>query len=274
MLSGRISQGKWLPLLENAEFGATWKNEYSPINIGRFTKLKAVWRNGGITSTCLHDSFDNWKKISSDDITASSQITDPNRAFDSDLSTEWRSTSVSGQWIQTKFVSKRRVAKYTLSAYSTYLTNMPTSWVLEATDDRNSRIWTKIDEQFSVSWTSNEVKEYVVNSRRAGLFLFYRLRFTHEKVVELRIWEINYFATRWNAHGFPSCDVPTNGIWKPFWWFTSSTWPSDVSNVLGKAYDGTCKPTDEICFQRLPDFLEEDCLHLHVHSVYLELLFQ
>lgn len=46
--------------------------------------------------------------------------------------------------------------------------------------------------------------------------------------------------------------------WQRFWWWTpGQSWPADATDVLKNAY-GTCKEENPYCFQRLPNWANED----------------
>jgi hypothetical protein len=117
MLSGYKPNGKWVKLLHNANLDASSAISYKPLAIGKFSKVKAVWKDGTISSKCLSETS-LYTEITPSQAIASSEASvsfRANKLIDNNHNTRWTSNGVQDgnkEWIRFEFSGREKIVKY------------------------------------------------------------------------------------------------------------------------------------------------------------------
>jgi hypothetical protein len=84
----------------------------------------------------------------------------PAKAFDNNAANFWASNGkVAPQWLEYDFGSNKAIRQYSLASYSSFVSSMVTSWVLEYYD---GSAWQVADSRSGQSWSANETKTFTV----------------------------------------------------------------------------------------------------------------
>jgi hypothetical protein len=124
------------------------------------------------------------------------------RAFDNDIDTAWEAQEFTDfSWLCYDFGvgSQTNVLEYTITAPDSYVSDTPTQWEFQYSDDGSS--WTTVDSRTALSWNTSEVKVFnnfsigssgvVVNSPVINL------------TQNFELWYFNYYASALHFGAIP-----------------------------------------------------------------------